>query len=254
MNIRGRSLAGLGLLALLCTISAKADDIVIPRGTPIDVLIENALSSRTAKVGDELRATLVRPLWIDGRLVLRAGTVVEGRVDAVDSRADGSRSGFVGVKFVRIDLSSAKSERVAANFVEVASDRDRVDAVLIGRAPAINWTVDGPIKAESVKQRSLRFHTSDTDVDVAAGAVVELELGEPLIVKMETDRIYLDPETVVAAQSALRNLGVYRGPIDGWLSTEIRQAIMRFQLDHRHAPTGDLDEDTIRLLGISPQS
>src|SRR5689334_15446371 len=134
MNIRGRTLAGLGLLALLCTISAKADDIVIPRGTPIDVLIENALSSRTAKVGDELRATLVRSVWVDGRLALAAGTVVEGRVDAVESRADGSRSGFVGVKFVRIDLRSAKSEKVVANFVEVAPDSDRVDAVLVGWA------------------------------------------------------------------------------------------------------------------------
>lgn len=254
MSDRRRSLAGLvalGLLALsTTTVRVEAGGVVIPRGTAIDVLIEDALSSRTARVGDELRATLVRALWIDGQMVLAAGTIVEGRIDAVESRAGGSPSGFVGVKFVGIHLRSVKSDKVVANFVEVASDGNRVDAVLVGRA--MNWTVDGPMQAPPAK-RSLRFQTSDTDVDVAAGTIVELELGEPLTVRVETGHIYLQPETVAGAQQALRNLGIYLGPIDGWLGTGIRQAIMRFQLDHQRPPTGDLDEDTLRLLGVSPR-
>jgi peptidoglycan hydrolase-like protein with peptidoglycan-binding domain len=87
---------------------------------------------------------------------------------------------------------------------------------------------------------------------VPAGTIVNLKFGEPVNVRSVTQRIYVLPETVAAAQRALRELGGYLGPIDGWLSTEIRQAIIQFQISHEQVPTGDLDEETARLLGVTP--
>jgi len=37
----------------------------------------------------------------------------------------------------------------------------------------------------------------------------------------------------------------------GSVSGATRQAIIRFQLDHEQLPTGDLDEETLRLLGVT---
>jgi hypothetical protein len=52
------------------------------------------------------------------------------------------------------------------------------------------------------------------------------------------------------AQIRLRQLGYYRGPIDGLIGRGTRHAIVRFQYDHRLRPTGRLDHRTLRALRI----
>jgi hypothetical protein len=259
MTIRTLSIAAVasGALALPPSISA-AGEITLPRGTAVDVLVEEALSSRTAKVGDEFRAVLVRALWIDGQLAFPKGTVVEGRVDVVESRGAGARSGFVGVKFVRIELPGSYTEAMAARLADFGLKRTRVDVILIGRVPAQRDATE-PVEDQRIKDLA-RFHSSETDVDVAAGTIVSLELGEDLRVPAAATTaiapppygiIYLLPATVADAQRSLRDHGVYGGPIDGSLSTETRHAILQFQLRHGQVATGDLDEATLRLLDVS---
>jgi hypothetical protein len=254
----------LGVLALGSPVRAATEDITIPRGTAIDVLVEDALSSRTAKVGDEFRAVLIRALWIDDRLAFPRGTVVEGRVDVVKSRAEGARSGFIGVKFVRIERPGAKVDRVAARLVEFGTKPERVDVVLIGRVVPIDRSV-GPSATderggEAPDKEAARFQTSETDVEVAAGTLVSLEFGEPVHLSASATnlhapwqgaRVHLLAETISAAQRALRAQGSYQGPIDGAMGTETRQAIIQFQLHRGQIATGDLDPETMRLLGVA---
>lgn len=52
------------------------------------------------------------------------------------------------------------------------------------------------------------------------------------------------------AQVRLRQLGYYRGPIDGQFGRMSRYSLIRFQRDHRLAPSGRLDVRTIRALRI----
>lgn len=54
----------------------------------------------------------------------------------------------------------------------------------------------------------------------------------------------------VRAQIRLRQLGYYRGPIDGAFGKGSRAALFRFQRDHRLPMTGRLDVRTIRALRI----
>ncbi|MFT3990921.1 MAG: peptidoglycan-binding domain-containing protein [Luteolibacter sp.] len=53
------------------------------------------------------------------------------------------------------------------------------------------------------------------------------------------------------AQLRLRQLGYYRGPIDGSFGNQSRKALVRFQRDHRLPMTGKLDSRTLRALRIS---
>lgn len=53
------------------------------------------------------------------------------------------------------------------------------------------------------------------------------------------------------AQLRLRQLGYYRGSIDGSIGRGTRYAIIRFQADRRLPRTGYLDWRTLRALGIS---
>lgn len=52
------------------------------------------------------------------------------------------------------------------------------------------------------------------------------------------------------AQLRLRELGYYRGAIDGSFGRGSRAALIRFQRDNRIRPTGWLDERTRRALRI----
>jgi len=262
-RLSGVAAVVLGALVLGSPVRAATEDITIPRGTAIDVLVEDALSSRTAKVGDEFRAVLIRALWIDDQLAFPRGTVVEGRVDVVKSRAEGARSGFIGVKFVRIERPGAQTNRVAARLVEFGTKPERVDVVLIGRVVPVDRSVaalatDEPV-AEAPAKEAARFQTTETDVEVAAGTLVSLEFGEPVQLSASATslhapwqgaRVHLLPETISAAQRVLREQGGYQGPIDGALSTETRQAIIQFQLHRGQVATGDLDPETMRLLGV----
>lgn len=54
----------------------------------------------------------------------------------------------------------------------------------------------------------------------------------------------------VKAQIRLKQLGYYRGTIDGQFGRGSRTALVRFQRDHRLPMTGRLDARTIRALRI----
>jgi len=57
--------------------------------------------------------------------------------------------------------------------------------------------------------------------------------------------------TVVAAQERLALQGYYRGETDGVLSAEMQKAIRRYQSTNGLRQTGDLDSDTLAVMGLS---
>ncbi len=56
--------------------------------------------------------------------------------------------------------------------------------------------------------------------------------------------------TEARAQQRLRDLGYYRGPVDGQFGRGSQSALARFQRDNRLRATGYLDERTVRALRI----
>ena len=263
------------LLALVAPGSAAAAAITIPRGTAVDLVLENVLSSRTARVGDPFHATLAQALFIDGQLALPESTVVEGRVMFVASLRDGARSGLIGVKFVRLTLRGGgepkreidakltslrqDDRRRLVGFVPGVAAAGRVEVFLIGRSRQADGRAHTLVGDGSL-ERIARSGVSETEVEVSAGTMVSMEFNEPLTVPRAAARaldaaerrIFVSPETVAAAQRELRERKRYRGEADGQLDADTRHAIILFQLDHQQEATGDLDEPTLRLLGLAP--
>ena len=56
--------------------------------------------------------------------------------------------------------------------------------------------------------------------------------------------------TEARAQLRLRELGYYRGPVDGSFGRSSKASLIRFQRDRHLRPTGWLDERTRRALRI----
>jgi Putative peptidoglycan binding domain len=130
--------------------------------------------------------------------------------------------------------------------------------VFIGRSTAGRAsTLVGDNLAEAWSHSGL----SPIDVELAAGTQVAMELDEPLTVPApamgvaaasDVQHIFVSAGTVARAQQALSERKYYGGEADGQLDAATRNAIIRFQLDHEQLATGDLDEETLHLLGLPP--
>jgi len=71
----------------------------LPPDTVISVQMNGALSSRTARVGDKFTATVTVPVYVNGRTVIPAGSIIEGRVTQVTPAKRMNRSGTIGIDF-----------------------------------------------------------------------------------------------------------------------------------------------------------
>lgn len=266
-------LALLGAVALFAPGLAASDTTTIPKGTSLDLILQDALSTRTAKVGNTFRATVVPGLDIDDRQILPEGTIVVGKVELVKSTRKGSLTGVIGVKFTHIQLPGAKEQSLDGELtswrqddrkrlVELApklSTGRKIDTVFIGQSTAGRAsTLVGDDLAEGYADSGL----GATDVTLAAGTQITMEFAESLTVpaaalrtaaNSKLRRIHIAHASVTAAQRALTARNYYHGEVDGQLgsiSGATRQAIIRFQLEHAQLATGDLDEETLRLLDV----
>jgi hypothetical protein len=75
-----RKLLG-SLSVLLLAVSAWAQSgVSVPEGTPLKVNLQTTISTFSSKVGDPFQAKLVDPVVVDGKTLIPAGAIVEGRV------------------------------------------------------------------------------------------------------------------------------------------------------------------------------
>jgi hypothetical protein len=272
-----RGLAGMAVLALVTPALAAAPGITIPKGTALELVLLDRLGTVTAKVGDKFRTRLARALYVDGQPALPKDTLVEGRVVLVKSPRDGGLSGVIGVEFVSLRPAGGHATDIHGKLTSLRQDDRRrmvelapkvstgrhIDVVFIGRSSAGRAsTLVGDDLAEAWSHSGL----SPTDVEIAAGTQVAMELDEPVMAPpamtppavmgvtaaSDVQYIYVSPGTVASAQQALSERKYYDGEADGQLGVATRYAIIRFQLDHEQVATGDLDEATLPLLGLPP--
>lgn len=186
----GRKGAAAALAVLFVPAIASAESLTIAKGTMADVSLEQALDSNSARVGETFKAKLVQPLYSEGQMALPAGTIVHGRVDSVKSVRDGARSGYIGIKFVRLELANGETRDIDAKLISLRrQDKDRkvavaaaapastgrdTDVVLIGQSTPADGrahTLVGQNAAEEYSRTSL----SEGEVSLAAGTMVSME-------------------------------------------------------------------------------
>ncbi|MFY9554528.1 MAG: peptidoglycan-binding domain-containing protein, partial [Blastocatellia bacterium] len=73
--------------------------LTVPADTVISVQMNTTLSSRTAHVGDRFNATVTVPVYVNGRTVIPAGSIIEGRVTQVTPAKRMNRSGTIAIDF-----------------------------------------------------------------------------------------------------------------------------------------------------------
>lgn len=90
---------------------------VVPTGTKIPIIMDTAVDSDTSQEGDEFAARTSEDLTIDGSTVVPAGSVIKGRIAALNAPRALMRSGSVALKFDTVTTPDNRQIPLVANIV-----------------------------------------------------------------------------------------------------------------------------------------
>jgi hypothetical protein len=164
---------------------------MLAEGTEIQVRLEQALSSRSARMEDRFDATVALPVNIDGRVVIPAGTRLRGIVSNVQRAERPARGGQLDLTFDSIYLDDRTRTDLRTRVVSVKENIDRsetaqragIGAVLGGVLGSILGGTKGAIIGVVMGGGGGVAATAGEEVELPAGTILTLRLDQPLDVR-----------------------------------------------------------------------
>jgi hypothetical protein len=129
-------------------ITSSAPDLsgleTLPAGTACKILLLGDVSASKSKPGDLVQARLIEPVMLNSRVVLPAGTLIEGKVVKKTPPRWGSRAGSLALTFTGLTLPGGNLIPIAASLAGAELDRrshTKIDSEgqLRGERPGKAW-------------------------------------------------------------------------------------------------------------------
>ena len=161
----------------------------LPEGTEIQVRLEQALSSKTAQVEDRVEASVALPVSVDGRVVIPAGTRVQGTVTSVQRGERPVKGGKLELRFDSIYLDDRTRKDLRAQVVSVKENLDLggdnarragIGAVLGGVIGRVIGGTKGAIIGAVLGGGGALAAGLGEDVELPAGTILALRLERPV--------------------------------------------------------------------------
>ena len=174
-------------------------EVTIPSNTLVHVRLDSVVASDSSRVEDPVRASVARPVVVDGLEAIPAGSTLTGVV--TDARRSGKVRGRAAVafRFETLNVSGDEPRRVRTQLVaHEAKGTQKKDALTIG-VPAAGGAILGGILGG--KKGALIggvvgggagtgyvLATPGKEVRLPRGTVVTVRLLEPVTVRVPIDR------------------------------------------------------------------
>jgi outer membrane murein-binding lipoprotein Lpp len=161
-------------------------EVTLPQGTEVQVQLDQPLSSATARVEDRVTASVARPVVAEGRVVIPAGSRVEGTVQSAQPARRPARGGRLDVSIDRQVLADGRSLPQQSRLVSVGQQRaiDRraagIGAILGGVLGEVMGGTKGAIVGVIVGGAGGIAASGGRNVELPAGATLTLQLERPL--------------------------------------------------------------------------
>jgi hypothetical protein len=156
---------------------------VIPVGQEIDVRLQTALSSETAKAEQRFEATTAVDVTQDGRVLIPAGSVVRGVVSAVKQPGTIDRVGSLTLSFDQITVRGRNYpiRGMATQVFESGGIRDEVGTVGAGAGVGgvvggLLGGVKGAVLGAVIGAGGAIAATEGKDVQLPAGSIMRVRL------------------------------------------------------------------------------
>ena len=109
----------------------RGPTLTVPAETEADVELLSGIHTRISNVDDPVRAMLVQPVLVDGRVALPSGTLLDGRITQVRQARRLHRPGELSFRFEQVTLPDGETEPLSAVLARLESPTPtklRVDA------------------------------------------------------------------------------------------------------------------------------
>ena len=161
--------------------------VVLPESTELTVRLERPLSSRTAHVEDRVEATVARPVYVDGRMVVPAGARVQGTVTQAEPAQKPIRGGRLNIAFDRLLLDDGTTVDLHSRVVQVKEDIVNNDTAKRGAIGAALGAVLGKVLGGTkgaligilLGGAGGAITAQGDDVELPEGTVFTLQLDRP---------------------------------------------------------------------------
>lgn len=143
----------LGTLSAPAQTKRKKPKYVVPVDTALRLRLNDGLSSKNAKVGNQFTSTVVTPVYAKGFEVIPAGSIVTGHVTHVDRASRKSQAGSLDVTFTSIQIPNGVNYPISGSLVGPdGSDNEagikgksskKRNAKFIGRGMVVGGLING---------------------------------------------------------------------------------------------------------------
>ena len=163
---------------------------VIPSGTEIEVMLDQALSSETANVEDRFEASTVAAILVNGRTVIPAGATLSGIVSEVHSNKRLRKDGFLKLDFNTLTPDGGQPMEIRAQVLSIAETRSGDHTLRNGGLGAILGAVLGGV-IDGKKGAVIGavagagggvLATKGEEVELPQGTLITLRLDGPMTV------------------------------------------------------------------------
>ena len=159
----------------------------VPVGQEMDVRLSSSLSSETATVEQRFEATTVVDLLQDGRVVVPAGSVVQGVVSAVDKAGRVDRDGSLTLTFDRMrvrgreyDIRASATQVFESKGIRAEAGTAGVGAGVGGIVGGIIGGVKGAIIGAAIGAGGAIAATDGKDITLPAGSIIRIRMDSPV--------------------------------------------------------------------------
>jgi hypothetical protein len=159
----------------------------IPVGQEMDVRLSTTLSSETAMPEQRFEATTVVDLTQDGRVLVPAGSVVQGIVADVDKAGRVDRDGSLTLAFDRIrvrgrehDMRATATQVFESKGIRAEAGTAGVGAGVGGIVGGLLGGVKGAILGAAIGAGGAIAATDGKDIELPAGSIVRIRMDTPV--------------------------------------------------------------------------
>ncbi len=167
----------------------------VASGTSLSVQLPSTITTKTARVGDRIAANLSNDLVVDGKVIAKAGALLQGSVTEVvsgSSKIGGTPT--LGLAFDNLVLADGSDTRVSGQISQVAAKSDTVrDTAKIAGGAAAGAIIGHQVDSKKGKiiggllgaaAGAAAAKNTGTEVELPAGTVIGFTLDQPVTVEM----------------------------------------------------------------------
>lgn len=172
-------------------------EVSIPAGTSLAIRIDQSISVKGSRPGDEFTGEVVHPIMAsDGSVLVPRLTRVRGRVDAAHRRGRFKGASLLELRLVAMNLNGAEYPIETRDFAESKRGKGRRTAALIGGGSGLGMLIGGVASggagllwgglAGAGAGTAAAGFTGNRDLRIPAESVIRFRLAQDVVIRQGT--------------------------------------------------------------------